>query len=81
MLTPSRARAFAAEMVALVAVAMSVACSKPSVEPLQLPGDRLTVDNQTPDDWRDVEIWLNSSVEVQKEFQESGLAGALGGRR
>ena len=87
--------------------------------------------NQTPDDWRDVEIWLNSyfritvpsipsrrrfqapldafvsgyghrfnfsrmqitalrlsgkrpdgsPVEVQKQFQESGLAGALGVKR
>jgi hypothetical protein len=118
-------------MVALVAVATSIGCSKPVVEPLQLQGNRLTVDNQTSDDWRDVEIWLNSyfritvpsipsrrrfqapldafvsgygqrfnfsrmqitalrlsgkrpdgsPVEVQKQFQESGLAGALGVKR
>ena len=36
------------------------ACAPRAIEPLQLEGNRLTVTNQTPDDWRDVELWLNS---------------------
>ena len=116
---------------ALLAAVLLTACAKPPIEPLQLEGNRLTVTNTTPDEWRDVELWLNSyfrltvrsiaahgrfdatldsfvtgyaqrfdlphmqvrslrlvakrpdgtPVEIDFTFTESGLAGALGGKR
>ncbi len=40
------------------------ACSKPPVDPLQLEGNMLTVDNRTSEDWEQVEIWLNTYYRV-----------------
>lgn len=115
---------------AIVALALA-GCSGPPPEPLRLDGNLLTVDNQSSDDWSDVEIWLNtyyrvttrtiraqsrfqapldafvagfgqrfefkrmqirslkltakmpdgSPLELNKQFQLSGLAGALGGKQ
>jgi hypothetical protein len=117
-------------LVALVAIGAS-RCSTPPAEPLQLDGNRLTVDNRSAQDWSSVEIQLNSYFRVttpkiaagsrfqapldifvagfgqrfdlkrmpihsltltatlpdgqplvlNKQFQESGLAGALGGKK
>jgi hypothetical protein len=119
-------------LIALTAcVALTAGCTKPPVDPLQLEGTRLIVDNRTSDDWTDVEIWLNrvyritvpriaagsrftapldvfvagfgqrfdfkrqqitdlrlaaktadgTPVELVKQFEKSGLAGALGGKK
>lgn len=107
------------------------ACSKPQIDPLVLDGPQLQISNETADEWRDVEIWLNryfratvhsipahsryrvplssfvsgyaqkfdfgrmqitalrltakhadgTPVELNKQFEDSGLAGALGGKR
>jgi hypothetical protein len=112
-------------------LATAVACSSPPREPLQLERNLLTVENQSENDWSDVEIWLNTyyrvrtasipaggrfqapldvfvagfgqrfdfkrmqikdlrltaklpdgkPLELKKEFQSGGLAGALGGKR
>ncbi len=55
-------------LVGLVGVTIAVTsvgqCSKNAVEPLQVDGPRLTVVNQSADDWTDVEIWLNHYFRV-----------------
>jgi hypothetical protein len=116
---------------ALLAAVLSSACAKAPVEPLQLDGNNFTVTNSTDDEWRDVELWLNTyyratvrsiaahgrldatldgfvsgyaqrfdfhhaqvrslrlsakkpdgtPVAIDMKFRESGLAGALGGKR
>jgi hypothetical protein len=43
----------------LLATALSWGCSKKVVAPLQLDVNRLTVTNTTPQDWTQVEIWVN----------------------
>jgi hypothetical protein len=46
----------------LVCVAFVAAgCSSVRPDPLQLDAGVLTVDNRTPQEWRNVEIWLNRS--------------------
>jgi hypothetical protein len=56
-----RADVFAA---AIFVLAAGTACSKPSVEPMQLERGTLTVSNQSNQDWTHVEIWLNRSYRV-----------------
>src|SRR5216683_5014149 len=43
---------------------LAVACSGPPVDPLQLDRNILTVDNRSPRDWTNVEIWLNANFRV-----------------
>jgi hypothetical protein len=51
--------------VAVAAVVTALAgCSPPPGDPLQLDGNRLTVHNQSDQEWRDVEIWLNHHYRV-----------------
>jgi len=115
----------------MVVCAVAGACGETPREPLRLEGNRLTVDNQSSQDWHDVQIYLNTyyrvttstiparsvfqapldvfvagfgqrfdlrrmpirslkltakrpdgqPMEVVKQFQLSGLAGALGGKK
>jgi hypothetical protein len=51
-----RALAYAVVIVSTLAAG----CSKPAIEPLKLDGNVLTVDNRSSDEWKDVEIWLNT---------------------
>jgi hypothetical protein len=44
----------------VVAAAVSAACSRPAEEPLKLDGNVLTVDNRTDQEWKHVEVWLNT---------------------
>ena len=44
---------------AAVVLVLCSACSSPEVDPIQLDGVRLTIDNTTDQDWTDVEIWIN----------------------
>ncbi len=117
-------------LVAAIALA-AASCSPPPREPLRLDGNLLTVDNQTSQDWNDVQIFLNTyfrasypkiransrfqapldvfvagfgqrfdfrrtqirslkltatlpdgrPFELNKPFERSGLAGALGGNK
>lgn len=36
------------------------ACTKPPPEPLRLDGNVLTIDNRSKDEWKNVEVWLNT---------------------
>lgn len=39
---------------------LAAGCSRPAVEPLQLDGNVLTIDNRSSEEWKNVEIWLNT---------------------
>ena len=61
---------------ALGVVVVTAACGGPPVEPLKLDGNMLTVDNRSGDEWKNVEIWLNtyyrltrSSIQPNERFQ------------
>lgn len=43
---------------------MLAGCSTPPSDPLQLDRNILTVDNRSPKDWTNVEIWLNTYYRV-----------------
>lgn len=46
------------------AAAISGGCHKIPPEPLKLEGNLLTVDNRTPQEWSNVEIWLNTYYRI-----------------
>jgi len=48
----------------LFVVAISPACGDPSSDPLTLDGNFLTVDNRTSQEWKHVEVWLNTYYRV-----------------
>jgi hypothetical protein len=50
-----------------VLLAIVAGCSAPPVEPLKLDGNMLTVDNRSPDEWKNVEIWLNTYYRVKTD--------------
>jgi hypothetical protein len=50
----------------LAFAALAFACGKPPTEPLKLDGNVLTVDNRTSQEWRNVEIWLNTYYRITK---------------
>ena len=54
-------------LVLILAVASLVACGEAPVEPLKLDGNVLTVDNRSTQEWRGVEIWLNTYYRVRAE--------------
>jgi hypothetical protein len=56
----------------LVSVAAAAGCARPAVDPLQLSENRLIVFNQTPDQWTDVAIWLNTYYRVTAPFIAAG---------
>jgi len=47
-----------------MAVIVTAACAKPRGEPLRLEGEILAAQNQTNEDWTDVEIWINRQFRV-----------------
>ena len=47
-----------------MAIAEFVGCVDIPPDPLQLDRGTLTVDNHTPSDWNDVEIWINRYYRV-----------------
>jgi len=51
----------------LVAATIAFGCSETPVEPLKLDGNMLTVDNRSADEWRDVEIRLNTYYRIRTE--------------
>src|SRR5215475_7029911 len=50
-----------------ILVAAAAACSKPPTEPLKLDGNMLTVDNRSTQEWKNVEIWLNTYYRVKTD--------------
>jgi hypothetical protein len=53
--------------IAFLALFVAAGCSQPPIEPLKLDGNMLTVDNRSADEWRSVEIWLNTYYRVRTE--------------
>lgn len=49
---------------AVATLLFTVSCTKPLIEPLQLEGNMLTVNNRSSSDWTSVEIWLNTYYRV-----------------
>ncbi|MGE5242827.1 MAG: hypothetical protein ACM3SQ_01185 [Betaproteobacteria bacterium] len=49
---------------AAVAAALGAGCSGPPKDPIQLERTLLTVENQSKQDWSDVQIWLNTYFRV-----------------
>jgi hypothetical protein len=126
-----RERRIGALAMVVFAAVGATRCGEPPREPLRLEGNMLTVDNQSAQDWHDVQIYLNTyfrvttstirarslfkapldvfvagfgqrfdlrrmpvhslkltaklpddqPMELNKKFQLSGLAGALGGKQ
>ncbi|HEY7290717.1 MAG TPA: hypothetical protein VH583_12850 [Vicinamibacterales bacterium] len=57
-------------------MAAATSCTKSDTEPLKLDRNVLTVDNRSDQEWRNVEIWLNtyyrvtaSSIPAKSRFQ------------
>jgi hypothetical protein len=50
-----------------VLLAIVAGCSPPPVEPLKLDGNMLTVDNRSANEWKNVEIWLNTYYRVKTD--------------
>ena len=60
MRTPARV-AFAL----VVGLPLISSCAKPpEVEPIQLEGKRLTINNRTKDDWKDVQVVINRQYRI-----------------
>lgn len=60
-------------VVLAAALSLAIGCSKPPPsDPLQLDANWLTVENQTPDRWSDVEIWINSYYRFTVSSVEPG---------
>jgi hypothetical protein len=51
--------------VCIALVALAGCRERPPVEPLQLDGNMLTVNNRSTGEWTDVEIWLNRNHSVR----------------
>ena len=58
-----RAKAIACAFLVLT----TAACSSRLVEPLQLDGNMLTVDNRSDAAWTNVEIWLNTYYRIKTD--------------
>ena len=58
---PSIARSLST---ALLACAVAAGCSSSGSRPIQVQRNLLTVDNRTPRDWLDVEIWINQQYRI-----------------
>ncbi len=52
--------------------AACAACSKPRVDPLRLDGQLVTAQNQSDEEWTDVEIWINRQFRVTTKTLQAG---------
>jgi hypothetical protein len=48
----------------LFVAGISSACGDPPSDPLTLDGNFLTVDNRTSQEWKNIEVWLNTYYRV-----------------
>jgi hypothetical protein len=55
-----------------VALALLSACGSEPPRPITFTGSQVTVENQTPDEWRDVEIWVNDHYRVTRASMPPG---------
>jgi hypothetical protein len=61
----------AALLAALVAAGAAFGCQE-QPEPIRLQGNQLTVQNQTGEEWQDVEVWLNDHYRVTRSSLAAG---------
>ncbi len=60
-----------------VAVAGAAGCSRPTRPALNLDGNRLTIYNNTDEEWRDVEVILNHHFRIQPDnIEPTGIVQA-----
>jgi hypothetical protein len=59
-------------LVCVALVALAGCHERPPVEPLQLDGNMLTVNNRSTGEWTDVEIWLNRNHSVRMKAISPG---------
>jgi len=48
----------------LLSLPLTISCTKQEIEPLQLEGKRLTINNRTDDDWKDVQVVINRQYRI-----------------
>jgi hypothetical protein len=48
----------------LLSLPLTISCTKQEIEPLQLEGKRLTINNRTNDDWNDVQVVINRQYRI-----------------
>jgi hypothetical protein len=56
----------------VVVAALAAGCNKVPIDPLKLERNMLTVSNQSGQDWRSVEIWLNTYYRVTTSSVPAG---------
>jgi hypothetical protein len=56
----------------IVAIAATAACYKAPDEPLKLERNLLTVDNRSSQEWKRVEIWLNTYYRITTKSVPAG---------
>ena len=59
-------------LAALAAAVASLACRTPPPEPITFQGRAIVVENQTADEWQNVEVWLNDHYRVTKSRMPPG---------
>ena len=56
----------------LLAAAQAAACSHDAPRPIRVDGQTITVENQSPEAWENVEIWLNDHYRVTRSRMPAG---------
>jgi hypothetical protein len=56
----------------LLVSATAAACREEKPRPIVIDGNLLTVYNETRDEWRDIEIWVNDHYRVTKSSMAAG---------
>ncbi len=60
-------------VIALICLAvLASACKGEAPAPITFSGTQLAVENQTADDWQNVEIWVNDHYRVTKSTMPAG---------
>ena len=59
-------------LAALAAAVASLACRTPPPEPITFQDRAIVVENQTADEWQNVEVWLNDHYRVTKSRMPPG---------
>ena len=57
---------------AALALAMLAGCGTETPHPIQISGNRLSVVNQTPHRWSNIEVWMNNHYRVTLPRLEAG---------
>jgi hypothetical protein len=73
-MTPRRTAGAAIALVLTASLGLLAGgCTSPEAPiPIRLDGSTLTVENRTPDDWQNVEVWVNDHYRVTKASMAAG---------